>query len=159
MADSPLDALVALMAQQAERFDAMIDKVDALSDTVAQLADRADGASAPSYDVSHIQMTQEQPYAPLVPRNDENEFRRFKLARDLGLIGHPEGQTIIESGGRGYYREYQIAHEDAEREVWPTHKARLLIEDALVECPLEAADMGADLLLVWDDEGVPPPGA
>lgn len=135
----------------------MIDKVDTLSDTVAQLAERAEGASAASHDVSHIHMSNEAPYAPLVPPDDENEFRRYKLVKALGLLGTPEQQIILDEGGRGYYRHYQLGN--PEREIWPNHMARLVIEDALVECPLEAADMGADLMLQWDDDGVPSPGS
>jgi len=142
--DEKLDALLGAVAQ-------LTTVVGALAQTVAVQPDPA--ASAPAPDTALPVMTLDDGYADLVYMNEENIHRRTRLAVVLGIHGTEPGRELVEHGARGFYRRLE-REEGQERLQFRRDHARMLVEDALLEDPKEAADMGADLLKVWDQDEV-----
>lgn len=149
------------------RIDALMEMVAGLAATVGQLAEtvalQAGAASAPpapgTRDLSHIVFTQTHGYAPLVPvaeAGEEAEYRRYRLAKALNIIGSHAGQELIEHGARGFYRKLQREEGQVQLNI-PPNIARLLIEDACTEDEAEGREMSEDLLKVWSP--TPPPDA
>lgn len=143
--DEKLDALLGAVSQ-------LTTVVGALAQHVAQGADTA--ASAPDAEPPappNFVLKQDDPYEPLVEMTDDNVVRRTRLAAELGILGTEPGRELVEHGARGFYR--RLEREDGqERIVMRRDLARRLVEDALLEDPREAADMGADLLKVWEQD-------
>lgn len=127
--------------------------VSDLTAEVAHLADRLDGSdTAPApVDVSHIRFTNEPEHLPLIEPNEENSARRVALARMLDILGTPAGNELVLHGARGFYRGL-MREPGAERIELRRDIARGLVEDALTEDPDEAAEMGRDLLAIWDED-------
>lgn len=145
-ADTRLDDILAALGQ-------LTSVVGALAQHVAQsTADSGARAPSPADDgeVTFV-VTQDDPYLDLVPMDDENATRRTRLAAELGVLGQPAGAELVQWGARGFYRKLERDEGQVRIEL-PRDLARRLVEDALGEDPREAADMGADLLCIWDAE-------
>lgn len=119
--------------------------VEALSERVAHIADTPSVPTVVDPDFVPFVMTQESSYAPLVPTNDDNELRRFKLAQALGILHEPSGRELLEHGARGFWRKLDLGDQLA-YEVIPRPIAVSLVMDAELEDPHEAQSMGAELL-------------
>lgn len=148
-----------------DKLDTLLEAVGKLTEVVGALAQHVattdTGASAPTAPPVTLNLTQDDPYLPLVPVNDDNMSRRLQLANQLGIIGNPAGAELVEHGARGFYRRLDKDADAGEvrlGEHIPRALLMLLVEDALLEDPREAADMGLDLLKVWDADEAPAPG-
>ncbi len=141
------------MAESDPRLDQILEALGQLTTVVGALAQHvasADtGASAPAPPT--FELTQDDPYLPLLPTSDDNLLRRTKLAQDLGVLGSPGGAALIDGGARGFYRGLERDEGQLRIEL-PRHLAVRLVEDALGEDPREAGDMGLDLLSIWEDD-------
>ena len=139
------------IAQLATLIGSVAGAVSELTSEVAHLADRidqSDTAPAP-VDLSHIEFVQGPRHAPLIEPNEENSGRRVALAVALDILGTPAGNELVMHGARGFYRGL-LREPGAERIELRRDIARGLVEDALTEDPDEAAEMGRDLLAIWD---------
>lgn len=148
-----------------DKLDTLLDAVGKLTEVVGALAQHvalADtGAGAPTPEPVELHLSQDDPYEPLVPVNDDNLSRRTMLAHRLGILGNPAGAELVQHGARGFYRRLDKDPDAGEvrlGEHIPRPLLMLLVEDALLEDPREAADMGLDLLKVWDADEAPAPG-
>jgi fermentation-respiration switch protein FrsA (DUF1100 family) len=128
----------------------LVTVVGSLAETVAQLADPGSGPAAPAQpSAAHIKFSTDPGFAPLVPLDGDNVDRRTRLADDLGILGEPLGAELIRHGARGFYRLLDRDNDRCENPVRRDLAIRL-VEDATLEDPEEAKDMGRDLLMVWD---------
>lgn len=143
------------MAETDPRLDQILEALGQLTAVVGALAQHvalADtGAGAPSTPPVALHLTQEDPYLDLVPANDDNLLRRTRLAQALEILGTPAGAALVNTGARGFYRGLE-RDEGQERHSIPRHIAVQLVEDALLEDPREAGDMGLDLLKIWEED-------
>lgn len=142
------------------KLDDILTAVGALAETVKaqgeQIAALTGDAPAPAAaeDLSHIQFEQgNDAYAPLRTPDPSNIERRTALAA-LWAPDSMEGMELLTHGARGLYRKLSRP-EDHEGPLLVHHVALAMVQDAMTEDPLEAADMGADLLKLWDDVPAP----
>lgn len=139
------------MTEPDPRIDAILAAISQLTTVVGALAQHVASAdtAASASDVRLPVLSQDDGYAALCPLDDENATRRTRLAADLGILSTPGGEELIRHGARGFYRALH-REEGRERIELPVTLARRLVEDALLEDHKEAADMGADLLKIWE---------
>lgn len=127
-----------------------------LTVVVGELAAKVEGAAPiATRDLSHIHLTQDSGYVPLVPSEDANVPARYRLGKMLHLTpGSPAMCALMDGGARGFYRG--LAREEGQLRVeLPRDTALALIADANTEDPREALDMSHDLLKVWQPTEAP----
>jgi hypothetical protein len=142
MAEAPdkLDLILSAIGAMAERMETLTERMTAVE---AGYAAPADPSFVP------FTMSQDTGFAPLVPLNDDNELARYKLCKMLGILHSEQGEELMAHGARGYIRRLE-RHEGQDRLDLPYPVLVALVEDALSECPIEAADMGNSLLKNWE---------
>lgn len=142
------------MAESDPRLDQILDALGQLTAVVGALAQHvalADTVAGAPPEPVKLELSQEDPYLPLVPADDDNLLRRTRLAQALGILGTPAGAALVNTGARGFYRGLE-RDEGQERLAIPRHLGVQLVEDALLEDVREAGDMGLDLLKIWDED-------
>lgn len=148
-----LDDILAAVGSLAETVGSLADTVGAQGEQIAALAAGAPVDAGP-VDLSHIKFEQGNgAYAPLAAMQDHNKTRRVDLALLFGF-NTKEASEVMLHGARGLYRQLSRP-EDHEGPLLARHIAVSMVEDALAEDTLEAADMSADLLKIWDDVAAP----
>lgn len=152
MADPTMEQLLALVGSIAESVKAQGETVAALSERVAQLAD-SPGAATVSPEFVPFVMSQESAYAPLVPTDDDNELRRFKLAQALGILHEESGRELLAHGARGFFRKLDLGDQMV-HELIPRHLGVQLVQDAELEDIAEAQNMGMALLPMLSQDDV-----
>lgn len=123
--------------------------VGALDEKLAHFAEPSSVPAAPAF--VPFEMTQAHGYNPLVPMNEENELRRFKIAQALGILGTPPGDALLSGGARGFYRNLDLG-DRMPYEVIPREIGVQLVVDADSEDSREAIDMASNLLPVLSDD-------
>lgn len=134
--------------------DAVLAAIGALTELVKDIGTRVKALEAgpPEPEPVHLDFVNEPQYTPLIRWGGGigAELRRVELARLL-----PEHAALLfEGGARGLYRALDKP-EGKLRLEFPTHIARLLVEDACAEDIHEGQDMARDLLKDWGDAAAP----
>lgn len=150
--DDPQPDRIDRLAAQMEQ---LIGVVGALAETVALQADIQ--ASAPAAAPARTELHADEGHLPLVPLSADNKVERLTLAHELGVLGTPGGDALLAGGARGFFRG--LDREEGQLAITlPRAWSVRLIEEATLEDPREAIEMGHELLKVWDSDEPPVPG-